>query len=139
MPGVTARQLQRAAITGSDSMNAITNTASKSHDVRLLGCVERLLDIDRNGGCAAERLAVLDTIREIAGDIRAAMPDPRATHPTTSANIIAAIRQANTGADLADAWRGSQAMRLDLPAAEQMLVVMAWIDQAIALAMDDGR
>lgn len=59
--------------------------------------------------------------------------------PSVSASVISAIRDAQTESDLAAAWRETRSLRLGLPAAEQALVIMAWIDQIITLTMDEGR
>lgn len=80
--------------------------------------------------------------RELAMLSTALLNIARAIEPSPTAapsDIIAAIRSAATDGDLADAWRDTKALRLDLSTADQSLVTMEWIDRATALAMDDGR
>jgi hypothetical protein len=55
------------------------------------------------------------------------------------ASVIAAIQDARTDGELADVWQGTAPRRLNMSAADQCLVIMAWIDAATRLSMDDGR
>lgn len=79
------------------------------------------------------------TLVDVAGKITPGRGTRAADHPSVSAAIIGELRDANTDADLAYAWDETKALRLDLPAAEQVLVAMAWVDQFTRLSRDDGR
>lgn len=83
---------------------------------------------------------VAESLRILATELRnSEMRDDPPHRSAASSAIIAAIRGSTCDSDLADVWRETKAHRLGLPTAEQTLIVMAWIDQATALAMDDGR
>lgn len=76
---------------------------------------------------------------DIAGRITPGRGNRFSNHPSVSGAIINALRKANTDADLAFAWDNTKALRLELPAAEQVLVVMSWIDQFTRLSPDNGQ
>jgi hypothetical protein len=77
--------------------------------------------------------ALSQTLMDIAGKIAPERPTKRAS------DIITAVTAARTDADLGDAWLMAAARRLNLPVAEQVLVIMAYLDRQTRLAQDDGR
>jgi len=89
------------------------------------------------GAPEASRRAVADLVRAIFEIGNTVAPNRRAWPRTSS--LIEAIRDARTDGQLADVWRGSGPRRLNMSAADQCLVIMAWIDAATRLSMDDGR